>query len=74
MINVEYEPRGLIHSITLIIFQDSLKSANLLHKMGFIDSQTVGNVSNINDIFHAQCIINYKYLYTGDSMAINNNL
>ena len=34
-----YEPRGQRYLITLNIYQDVLKSRNLLHKQGFVDSQ-----------------------------------
>ena len=36
----EYEPRGLSCGSAFNIFQDILKSDNLLDKQGFVDSQT----------------------------------
>ena len=38
------ETRGLICGSTSSICQDALKSINLLHKFGFVDSQMVGAV------------------------------
>ena len=43
----KYETRGLSCGSTLSIFKDVLKSGNLLHKRGFVDSQTVTTISNI---------------------------
>ena len=37
--NVKYESRGLSYDSTLSIFQDVLKSGNLLHEQGFVHSQ-----------------------------------
>ena len=40
----KYVTRGLSYDSTLIICHDVLKSGNILHKRGFVDSQTVNIV------------------------------
>lgn len=39
-ISAKYDPRGLSYGSTLNIYQDVMKSGDLLHKRNFVDSQS----------------------------------
>ena len=57
MANRKYEPTWLSSGSTLNIHQGVLKSANLLHKQGFVDSQMKTTVPTMQ--VHSSCSTAY---------------
>ena len=63
----KYEPRGLSYGSTLNICQGVLKSANLLHKRGFISFPMASTVDKTNIIFTYCPIFIFLLLFSFNS-------